>query len=117
MRALAIGHMDGDEKQGSKCDAIAKAQNIAIGMKNGWVCVFRADGQVVWTRRFESSVEAMAVHDNHLVIGFSDGVVRQVDSTGKTVRLAKFESGITVMLPIDDGIVVGTASGQLAWLP
>ena len=105
MRVLAVGDWDRDGKQ-----------EVAVGMKSGWVCVFHADGQVMWTRHFESRPEAISTHNGDLVIGFADGAVRQLDAAGRTLRLGKSDSGITVASSVAEGVLVGTASGQLSLL-
>ena len=106
MRTLALGDLTGDGKM-----------EVAVGMLNGWVCVFDATGKAVWTRCFDTYPEAMVVHAGALVIGFSDGTVRQMDASGKTVRAAKCESPITALASRSDGLLVGDASGQVALLP
>jgi len=105
MRVLCIGDLDSDGKK-----------EVVVGMRNGWVCAFRSNGEVFWTRRFSSVPEAMVVSKGNLAVGFRDGMVMQLDSRGLAARRVEFGSAISVLLAAGDGVVVGTKGGEIASL-
>jgi len=106
MRGLVVADLDGDRKK-----------ELVVGMRNGWVCAFRANGDVLWTRRFDQAVTEGAAVGNTAAFGFADGTVRLFDGAGRTVRKAKLASAIGPMTTHGRNLIVGTANGTVAMLP
>ena len=103
---LAVADLDGDGKQ-----------EVAVGMANGWLCVFDARGQALWQRRLPSAVRALAAVRPGLVVGEA-ARVHLLSPSGNTVATAELEGAISALAPLGGTtcVAAGTASGDLVRL-
>ena len=96
--------------------APSAGQEVAVGLRNGWLCCFSADGEPLWTRRMSSAVTRTAATDGLLAIGLADGSVALLDGKGHLLRRAQLPSEVTAMVADNVAgrrVLVGTAGGTL----
>ncbi|MBM4087444.1 MAG: hypothetical protein FJ272_21840, partial [Planctomycetes bacterium] len=105
MAALAIADLDGDGRQ-----------ELAVGLANGWLCVFDAKGAPRWQRRLPSAVTALAALGSRLAVGDAAGNVHLHSATGEPVATAKLDGAVTLLCstPTHERLLVATATGELA---
>lgn len=109
MRALAIVDLDGDGKQ-----------EVVVGMDDGWVCAFDADGAPLWQRRFGGGIRGLAGLGKSLAVGDRSGRISLVSAGGRVTRSARLDSGIaalcaaTVAAGRGPVLFAATRDGQLA---
>jgi hypothetical protein len=107
MAALSVADLDGDGRQ-----------ELAVGMANGWLCVFDAKGAPRWQRRIPSAITALAAIGSRLAAGDAAGNVHLLSAAGEPIAAAKLSGAITALQPAaaQRRLLAATATGELAAL-
>jgi hypothetical protein len=111
LRSLAIGNLHGDD-----------ALELAVGLANGWICCFDADGAALWTRKLPSPVTKLTTLSGRLVVGSESGELALLNAEGETVKAAALGSSVTALATMEAPratgpvLMAGTEAGKLVAL-
>jgi len=106
---LAITDIDNDKKK-----------ELTVGMANGWLCMFAADGEPLWQRHFPNGVTALAAVGSRLCVGDGSETLHLLLSSGKTITTAKMSGSVSVLESVKlmewphARVLAGTSTGQLS---
>ncbi|MBN1669450.1 MAG: hypothetical protein JXR37_00345 [Kiritimatiellae bacterium] len=107
--ALEIADLDNDGKR-----------EVFVGLEDGWVCAFGADGAPLWQHRFSSGVRALAALEKSLAVGDRSGRISLMSATGTITRAAQMDGGIAGLVGArtpgqrDCFLLAATGKGELA---
>ena len=87
---------------------------VTVALANGYIMVFSADGETVWTDNSEGAA-ILGTRDNRLLAGFDDGFLRSFDLINNQTSTAQLGSGITALETRnnDGNLYAGTVQGGL----
>ena len=103
IRDILVADITGDNKL-----------EVTVALANGYIMVFSADGETVWTDNSEGAA-ILGVSDNSLLAGFDDGFLRSFDLINNQTSTAQLGSGITALETRnnDGNLYAGTVQGGL----